>query len=155
MFTFAHFLRTFLNICSLFILAKKIYLGLAAECDHFLCLLSQEKTEGQTKVTILRTHHFVVAKALAHRTKDFRNILLTSLVGSLSFRVVVVFGWRMLKAPPLKSSDLHFLVIKYHCRSYDDNIGPKLKKLLFWGRIICSTISSTSIGPRFVQKYQE
>ena len=26
--------------------------------------------------------------------------------------------------------------------------------LQHWGRIICSTISSTSIGPRFVQKYR-
>ena len=33
----------------------------------------------------------------------------------------------MLKAPPLKSSDLHFSVIKCHCWTYDDNIGPKLK----------------------------
>ena len=37
----------------------------------------------------------------------------------------------MLKAPPLISSDLHFSVIKCHCRTYDDNIGPKLKKLSF------------------------
>ena len=37
----------------------------------------------------------------------------------------------MLKAPPLKSLDLHFPVIKCHCRTYDDNIGPKLKKLSF------------------------
>ena len=34
----------------------------------------------------------------------------------------------MLKAPPLKSLDLHFSVIKFQCRAYDDNIGPKLKK---------------------------
>ena len=34
----------------------------------------------------------------------------------------------MLKAPPLKFSDLHFCVIKCHCRTYDDNIGPKFKK---------------------------
>ena len=33
----------------------------------------------------------------------------------------------MLKAPPLKSLDLHFSVIKSHCRTYDDNIGPKFK----------------------------
>ena len=31
----------------------------------------------------------------------------------------------MLKAPPLISSDLHFLVIKCHRRTYDDKIGPK------------------------------
>ena len=34
--------------------------------------------------------------------------------------------WRVLKAPPLKSPDLHFSVIKFHCGTYDDNIGPKL-----------------------------
>ena len=34
----------------------------------------------------------------------------------------------MLKAPPPKSSDLHFSVIKCHCRTNDDNIGPKFKK---------------------------
>ena len=37
----------------------------------------------------------------------------------------------MLKAPPLKSSDLHFSVIKCHCWTYDDNIGPKFKKPSF------------------------
>ena len=37
----------------------------------------------------------------------------------------------MLKAPPLKSWDLHFSVIKCHCWTYDDNIGPKLKKPSF------------------------
>ena len=37
----------------------------------------------------------------------------------------------MLKAPPLKSLDLHFSVIKYHCWTYDDNISPKLKKQSF------------------------
>ena len=37
----------------------------------------------------------------------------------------------MLKAPPLKSPDLHFLLIKCNCRLFDDNIGPKLKKLSF------------------------
>ena len=31
----------------------------------------------------------------------------------------------MPKAPPLKSWDLHFLVIKCHRRTYDDTIGPK------------------------------
>ena len=34
----------------------------------------------------------------------------------------------MLKAPPLKSSDLYLSVIKCHCQTYDDNIGPKFKK---------------------------
>ena len=38
---------------------------------------------------------------------------------------------RMLKAPPLKSLYLHFSVIKCHCCTYDDNIGPILKKLSF------------------------
>ena len=33
----------------------------------------------------------------------------------------------MLKAPPLKSSDLHFSVKKCHCQTYDNNIGPKSK----------------------------
>ena len=37
----------------------------------------------------------------------------------------------MLKAPPFKYSDLHFSVIKCHCRTNDDNIGTKLKKLSF------------------------
>ena len=37
----------------------------------------------------------------------------------------------MEKAPPLKSLDRHFSVIKCHCWTYDDNIGPKLKKLSF------------------------
>ena len=65
------------------------------------------------------------------------------------------FIWQMLKASLLKSSDLHFSVIKWHCQTYDDNIGPKFKKPRFaiLGCIICSTISLTSIGPRFVQKY--
>ena len=36
-------------------------------------------------------------------------------------------GW-MLKAPTLKSSNLHFLVIKCHCRTYYDNINTKFKK---------------------------
>ena len=31
----------------------------------------------------------------------------------------------MLKTPPLISSDLHFSVFKCHCRTYDDNMGPK------------------------------
>ena len=63
--------------------------------------------------------------------------------------------WQVLKAPPLKSSDLHFLVTKCHCWTYDDNFGPKLKKPSFaiLGHITCWTIISTSIGPRFVQKY--
>ena len=41
-----------------------------------------------------------------------------------------IFGshWGMLKAPPLISSDLRFSVIKCHCWTYDDNIGPKFKK---------------------------
>ena len=39
--------------------------------------------------------------------------------------------WKMLKAPALKSSDLYFSVIKCHCQTYDDIIGPKLKKLSF------------------------
>ena len=39
--------------------------------------------------------------------------------------------WQMLKAPPLKSSDPHFLVIKSHCQTYFDNIGPKFKKPSF------------------------
>ena len=37
----------------------------------------------------------------------------------------------MLKAPPLKSSDLHFSAIECHCETCDDNIGPKLKKKSF------------------------
>ena len=37
----------------------------------------------------------------------------------------------MLKVPPPKSLDLHFLVIKCHCWTYDDDIGPKLKKPIF------------------------
>ena len=37
----------------------------------------------------------------------------------------------VLKAPPLKSTDLHFSVIKCNCRTYNDNIGPELKKLSF------------------------
>ena len=50
-------------------------------------------------------------------------------------------------------SDLHFSVRKCHCRTYDENIGPQLKKPSFaiLGQIICLTISSTSVGPRFVQ----
>ena len=45
-------------------------------------------------------------------------------------------------------------LVKCHCWTNDDNIGPKFKNLalLFGGRLICSTISSTSVGPRFVQK---
>ena len=43
----------------------------------------------------------------------------------------VVFLRRMLKAPPLKSSDLNLSVQKCHCRTYDDNIGPKLNKPSF------------------------
>ena len=39
-----------------------------------------------------------------------------------------LFFWRMLKQPALNSSDLHFSVIKCNCWTYDDNIGPKLKK---------------------------
>ena len=35
---------------------------------------------------------------------------------------------RMLKAPPLISSDLHLLVLYCDCRADDDNIIPKLKK---------------------------
>ena len=46
---------------------------------------------------------------------------------------------RMLKAPPLKSSDLHLSVIKCNCRTYE-----KKQDLLFWGHVICLTISSTS-----------
>ena len=37
----------------------------------------------------------------------------------------------MLKAPPFKSLDLNFSVIKCHCWTYDDNIGPKFKKPRF------------------------
>ena len=37
----------------------------------------------------------------------------------------------MLKAPPLKSSDLYFLVKKCHCWTYEDNFRPKFKKLSF------------------------
>ena len=35
----------------------------------------------------------------------------------------------MLKAPPLKSSDLHFSITNCHCQTYDDNIGYDWKKL--------------------------
>ena len=35
--------------------------------------------------------------------------------------------WQILKQPGLISSDLH-LSIKCNCQTYDDNIGPKLKK---------------------------
>ena len=38
------------------------------------------------------------------------------------------YFWRILKAPPLISLDLHILVIKCNCCIYDDNIGPRLKK---------------------------
>ena len=39
---------------------------------------------------------------------------------------------QILKAPPpLKSSDLHFWVIKCNCRTYDVNNGPKLNKPSF------------------------
>ena len=37
----------------------------------------------------------------------------------------------MLKQPGLISSDLHILVIKFNCQTYDDNMGPKLKNLSF------------------------
>ena len=40
-------------------------------------------------------------------------------------------AWWMLKAPPLKYTYLHFSVIKCHCLTYDDNIGPKIKKSRF------------------------
>ena len=39
-----------------------------------------------------------------------------------------ILEWLVLKAPPFKSLDLHFSVIKCHCWIYDDNIGSKLKK---------------------------
>ena len=42
----------------------------------------------------------------------------------------VLFG-QMLKAPPLKSLDLHFSGIKCNCQTYDNNIAPKLKKPSF------------------------
>ena len=64
-------------------------------------------------------------------------------------KTVIADCWRVLKAPPLKSSDLHFLLIKCHCLIYDDNIGLKLKisqALLFLGRLISLTISLTSIA---------
>ena len=50
---------------------------------------------------------------------------------------------QVLKAPPLKSSDLHLSVIECHCRTYDDNIGPNLKKLSFaiLGRLVKMTES--------------
>ena len=35
---------------------------------------------------------------------------------------------KMLKGPGLKLSVLHFSVIKCKFQSYDDNIGPKLRK---------------------------
>ena len=37
----------------------------------------------------------------------------------------------MLKASPLKSLNLHFSVIKCHCRTYYDNISTKFKKPSF------------------------
>ena len=49
----------------------------------------------------------------------------------LNFFVYLTTYWWVLKAPPLKSSDVHFSVIKFHCWTYDDNIGPKLKKPSF------------------------
>ena len=54
----------------------------------------------------------------------------------------------MLKAPPLISMDLHFSEIKYHCRTYEDKNGPKLKKpsSVFWGHKTYLTISSTIMG---------
>ena len=85
--------------------------------------------------------------------------------------------WRMLKAPTLKEwgskfypkkviqiwrlklstqiSHVKIFIQKFypkcHCWNYDDNIGPKLKKPSFaiLGANNMSTISSTSIGPRF------
>ena len=50
---------------------------------------------------------------------------------NLNFFVYLTTYWWVLKAPPLKSSDVHFSVIKCHCQTYDDNIGPKLKKPSF------------------------
>ena len=60
----------------------------------------------------------------------------------------------MLKASPLKFSDLLLSVTKSKCRTYDDNLGLKIKKAE-----VCNTggvkyvqkISSTGIDPRFVR----
>ena len=60
----------------------------------------------------------------------------------------------MLKAPPLISSDLHFLVIKCHCPTFDDNIGPKFKKsevCNIGGIQYVQKISLMGIDPRFVR----
>ena len=52
------------------------------------------------------------------------------------------------KSTPSYSSDLHFSVLKCHCWTYDDNVGPKLKKNMWFVR----NINQITLGPRFVQK---
>ena len=48
--------------------------------------------------------------------------------GKFSTRHELHKSRRMLKGPALKSSDLHLPVIKFKFRTYDDDIGPKIKK---------------------------
>ena len=63
----------------------------------------------------------------------------------------------MLKAPPPPSYflDLHFSVIKCHCQTNDDNIGPKLKKAevcYVEGEQYVPKLSPMGIDLKFVRK---
>ena len=86
---------------------------------------------------------FKVAKIMLLRGQKKNNQpirkMIQSTVNIITFSSQQKCAWastggkqgRVLKAPPLKSLDLHFLVTKCHCQTYDDNIGPKLKKPSF------------------------
>ena len=74
---------------------------------------------------LMFTQHFSLAVSI----KIYKNNHKTEIV--VTWKEIEVECYWMVKAPPLKSSDLHFSVIKCHCRTYDDNIGPKLKKRSF------------------------
>ena len=56
---------------------------------------------------------------------------LVSSYSATSFKFQHCEKWQMLKGPGLISSDQHLLLVKCNCRTYDDNIGPKLKKPSF------------------------
>ena len=67
-----------------------------------------------------------------HMSHEFNNFVKLSQIYfvKVDFNVFKYLGAvvcahlrRMLKEPPLKSSDLHFSVLKCHCQTYDDIIG--------------------------------
>ena len=76
---------------------------------------------------------------------------------SCSWQQNLHLQWWMLKAPSLKSLDLHFSVLQCHCGTYDDNIDPKFKKAKLCnigGVQYVWKLSLTVIDPRFVWNFK-